>query len=74
MSKETWIFDSVEKHKKKESLPKGGLEIVTAIGNKLIFFVVEFVCARVLLVPKPFRLLYDYTITHSFFHAYHCMR
>ena len=36
MSKETWIFDSVEKHKKKESLPKGGLEIVTAIGNKLI--------------------------------------
>ena len=35
MSKETWIFDSVEKHKKKESLPKGGLEIVTAIGNKL---------------------------------------
>ena len=36
MSKETWIFDSVEKHKKKESLPKGGLEIVRAIGNKLI--------------------------------------
>tara|TARA_R100001530_G_scaffold38691_2_gene29897 strand:- start:445 stop:666 length:222 start_codon:yes stop_codon:yes gene_type:complete len=36
MSKEKWIFDSVEKHKKKESLPKGGLEIVTAIGNKLI--------------------------------------
>ena len=36
MSKETWIFDSVEKHKKKESLPVVGLEVVTAIGNKLI--------------------------------------
>ena len=31
-----WIFDAVEKHKKKKTLPKGGLEIVTAIGNKLI--------------------------------------
>ena len=36
MSKETWIFDSVEKHKKKESLPVVGIEVVTAIGNKLI--------------------------------------
>ena len=36
MSKENWIFDSVEKHKKKEKLPEGGLEIVTAIGNKLV--------------------------------------
>ena len=31
MSKENWIFDSVEKHKKKEKLPEGGLEVVTAI-------------------------------------------
>ena len=36
MSKENWIFDSVEKHKKKEKLPEGGLEVVTAIGNKLV--------------------------------------
>ena len=36
MSKEAWIFDSVEKHKEKESLPVVGLEVVTAIGNKLI--------------------------------------
>ena len=36
MSKENWIFDSVEKHKKKESLPQVGLEVVSAIGNKLI--------------------------------------
>jgi hypothetical protein len=36
MSKENWIFDSVEKHKKKEKLPEGGLEVVTSIGNKLV--------------------------------------
>ena len=36
MSKENWIFDSVEKHNKKESLPIVGIEVVTAIGNKLI--------------------------------------
>ena len=36
MSKENWIFDSVEKHKKKEKLPEGGLEVVTAIGNKYL--------------------------------------
>ena len=37
MSKETWIFDAVEEHEKKKSLPTdGGLKIVTQIGNKLI--------------------------------------
>ena len=37
MSKETWIFDEVEKHQEKKKLrTDSGLEIVTAIGNKLI--------------------------------------
>ena len=36
MSKENWIFDSVEKHNKKESLPIVGIEVVTAIGNNLL--------------------------------------
>ena len=36
MSKETWIFDEVEKHSKKEKLPEVGLEVVTRIGNKLV--------------------------------------
>ena len=35
-SKENWIFDSIEKRNEKKSLPQGGLEVVTAIGNKLI--------------------------------------
>lgn len=33
--KKTWIFDAVEKHKKKKLEPVG-LETVTAIGNKLV--------------------------------------
>ena len=37
MSKETWIFDEVEKHSKKEKLPEVGLEVVTRIGNKLVY-------------------------------------
>ena len=36
MSKETWIFDEVEKHSKKKKLPNVGLEVVTKIGNKLV--------------------------------------
>jgi hypothetical protein len=37
MSKETWIFDEVEKHQEKKKLrTDSGLEIVTAIGNKLL--------------------------------------
>ena len=36
MSKETWIFDEVEKHSKKEKLPGAGIEVVTKIGNKLV--------------------------------------
>jgi hypothetical protein len=37
MSKETWIFDEVEKHQEKKKLrTDSGLEVVTAIGNKLI--------------------------------------
>jgi hypothetical protein len=35
-TKENWIFDSIEKRNEKQSLPQGGLEVVTAIGNKLI--------------------------------------
>lgn len=37
MSKETWIFDEVEKHQEKKKLrTDSGLEVVTAIGNKLL--------------------------------------
>ena len=36
MSKETWIFDEVEKHSKKKKLPNVGIGVVTKIGNKLV--------------------------------------
>ena len=36
MSKETWIFDEVEKHSKKKKLPDVGIGVVTQIGNKLV--------------------------------------